>query len=245
MEKPSNWDDLMFCEKINLYKSVLDERHSKYTDKLLAKNIVKDICCDKIKVAKVIKILKNYKDIEQKELDPRYIIKSAHGSGWNIDIQENTNVDRCKALLASWDRRYSESEKQYTYIKPVFYIEEKINDKILGKTGEAIVYMIRCIRGEPISIGIKYKGFMNNYDINWKPIDSSSPKIPFDLLLDDKRFEDMLHYASVLSKPFEFVRMDFYLSDTDIYFSEFTFTPNAGKQVFTKEVEYSLGKLWD
>lgn len=245
MEKPDNWNDLMFCEKINIYKSILDERHSKYVDKLFVKNIVKDVCGDKIKVAKVIKVLKNYNDLEQSDLNPKHIIKSSHGSGWNINIQENTNVDRCKVLLACWNRCYSSSEKQYTYIKPMFYIEEKINDKILGSTGNAIVYMIRCIRGKPISIGIKYGGLMNNYDINWNPIESPSPKIKFDLLLDDKKFDDMLYYASLLSKPFEFVRMDFYLSETDIYFSEFTFTPNAGKQVFTTEVEYSLGKLWD
>ena len=245
MEKPSNWSDLMFCEKIYLYKNILNEKHAKYTDKLSAKEIVKGVCGDKIKVAKVIRVLKDFKDLDQNDLNPKHIIKSAHGSGWNIDIRENTDIERCKSLLGSWNRCYSESEKQYKYIKPVFYIEEKINDKILGDTGEAIVYMIRCIRGEPISIGIKYKGYMNNYDINWNPIDTSSPKIPFDLLLDDDKFDDLLYYASELSKPFEFVRMDFYLSNTDIYFSEFTFTPNAGKQVFKGEVEYTLGKLWD
>jgi hypothetical protein len=245
MEKPDNWSDLMFCEKINIYKNVLNEEHSKYTDKLLVKNIVKDICGDKIKVAKVVKVLKDPNDLDQNDINPKYIIKAAHGSGWNINIKKDTDVDGCKFLLRSWNRCYSKSEKQYTYIKPVFYIEEKINDKILGDTGEAIVYMIRCIRGAPISIGIKYKNFMNNYDINWEPIGSTSQKIPFDLLLNDTKFTDMIYYASILSKPFEFVRMDFYLSKTDIYFSEFTFTPNAGKQVFTKDVEYMLGKLWD
>ena len=245
MKKPNNWNDLMCCEKIYIYRSFLNEYHSQYTDKLAVKKIVKDICGDKIKVAKVIKILKNWNDIEPNDLNPKYIIKAAHGSGWNIDIKENIDINMCKSLLGSWNRCYSTLEKQYTYIKPVFYIEEKINDKILGTTGEAIVYMIRCIKGKPISIGIKYKGYMNNYDINWKCIDSQSQKIPFDLLLDDIKFDEMLHYASILSKPFEFVRMDFYLSQTDIYFSEFTFTPNAGKQVFTKEIEYTLGKLWD
>jgi hypothetical protein len=245
MEKPSNWKDLMFCEKINIYKSFLNEHHSKYTDKLLAKNIVKEICGDKIQVAKVIKILKNHTDLDQIDLDPRYIIKATHGSGWNINIKENTNISSCKSLLGSWNRHYSETEKQYTYLKPMFYIEEKIDDKILGETGEAIVYMIRCIHGKPITIGIKYKDFMNNYDIDWKPICSNSNKIPFDLQLNDSKFDDMIYYASLLSKSFEFVRMDFHLSKTDIYFSEFTFTPNAGKQVFTKEVEYTLGKLWD
>jgi hypothetical protein len=247
MKKPNNWNDLMCCEKINIYKSFLNKEHSEYTDKLFAKKLVNDVCGDKIKVAKVIKVLKSYDDLDQNDLDPKYIIKSTHGSGWNINIKENTDINTCKRLLKSWNKCYSQTEKQYTYLQPAFFIEEKINDKILGNTGEAIVYMIRCVRGNPISIGIKHGSYMNNYDINWNPIDSYAQKIPIDLLLNENasKFSDMLHYASILSKPFEFVRMDFYLSEKDIYFSEFTFTPNAGKQVFTKEVEYMLGKLWD
>ena len=61
-----------------------------------------------------------------------------------------------------------------------------------------------------------------------------------------EKLDLMLKLAKKLSKPFEFVRIDFYIGENDlIYFSEFTFTPNAGKQVFTKDVEYMLGKLWD
>ena len=55
----------------------------------------------------------------------------------------------------------------------------------------------------------------------------------------------MIEYAEKLSQNFEFVRMDFHIDkNDDIYFSEFTFTPNAGTRVFTDEWEISLGKDW-
>jgi hypothetical protein len=57
--------------------------------------------------------------------------------------------------------------------------------------------------------------------------------------------EKMLTLAGDLSSPFEFVRMDFYLSrNQTIYLSEFTFSPNAGRLYFSEDVERQLGKLW-
>ena len=56
----------------------------------------------------------------------------------------------------------------------------------------------------------------------------------------------MLKLAKKLSKPFEFVRIDFYIGENDlIYFSEFTFTPAAGYQVFDLETEMYQGSLWN
>lgn len=245
MIKPDNWDDLMFCEKIYIYRNYLNETHALYTDKLSAKRIVKDICGDRIRVAKVIRVLEGPDDLVQSDLDPCNIIKSAHGSGWNITITENTDIEKCKRLLRSWNICYSTAEKQYTYIKPKFFIEEKIKDKLLGQTGDAVVYMIRCIRGKPISIGIKYKRCMNNYDMGLNILETGSEKLPFQVDFDDIGINDMLQLARLLSEPFEFVRIDFYVSEGGIFFSEFTFTPNGGNRVFTKEVEYALGKLWD
>jgi hypothetical protein len=40
------------------------------------------------------------------------------------------------------------------------------------------------------------------------------------------------------------VRLDYFITTEGIYFSEFTFVPNAGLPVFPEEMEYSLGKLW-
>ena len=55
----------------------------------------------------------------------------------------------------------------------------------------------------------------------------------------------MKKYAEILSKPFEFVRIDFFIDrKNDIYFSEFTFTPLGGKKYYSDEIELKLGKLW-
>ena len=101
--------------------------------------------------------------------------------------------------------------------------------------------MIRCIYGKPICVNIKLDQKQNYYDLNWEPFyiqelpDYDKPK----------NLDLMIQLAEKLSSKFEFVRIDFYIdSNDDIYFSEFTFTPNAGSQVFTDDLEMSLAKDW-
>jgi hypothetical protein len=59
------------------------------------------------------------------------------------------------------------------------------------------------------------------------------------------RLDKMLTLAAKLSQPFEFVRIDFYYVDEKIYFSEYTFTPAGGKQVFPLDLEIKYGALWN
>jgi len=242
--KPSNWNNLPIYEKIKIYAENLTEEYSQYVDKINSKLIVKKICGENIQIPKIIKILKSPNDIKQNDLQPNYIIKSAHASGWNINIDSNTKINDVHKTLNLWNTKYNPHyEKQYSFLNPTFFIEEKINDSILGLTGNAIVYMIRCIHSKPISIGVKYKYDLNSYDIEWNEI--QKPQIKF-VIPKPKKLDLMLEMASLLSSNFEFVRIDFYINaNDDIYFSEFTFTPASGNKVYDDiNIEFSQGMLW-
>lgn len=240
-QKPSEWNSFPLYKKIAYYKTVLNKNYSPYVDKLIAKKIVKDLCGNKIQTAKVIRILNEPNDLHQRDLNINHIIKSSHGSGWNINIIPSTNVAYSKKLLNQWNIPYLiHNEEQYRYIKPQFFIEEKINDKFNGKNGKADVYMFRCINGEPITIGVKRNDIQNSYNINWEPITN-----PLFILEKPNKLQEMLEISKILSKPFEFVRIDFHLdNESNIYFSEFTFTPNAGYQLYPDYIEITLGALW-
>jgi hypothetical protein len=56
--------------------------------------------------------------------------------------------------------------------------------------------------------------------------------------------DTLIEAASMLSKPFEYVRMDFYIATGGVYFSEFTFTPKNGVSRLPDEIELELGKSW-
>lgn len=245
--KPSNWKNLMLFEKIQYYGLCLNENYSKYVDKINAKEIVKEICGENVKVTKILKLLKQPHAICFNDLVEDCIIKSSHGSSWNIPIKKRnityTNMVEIRKKLNSWNKVYSKSEKQYIFIKPRFFIEETIDDKYYGKTGNALVYMVRCIYGKAITISpyLKNEDKISNYDVSWNLIYKN--ELPH--IEKPKNIDKMIEYAELLSKPFEFVRIDFYIDkNDDLYFSEYTFTPKGGNITFTKELEKKLGEYW-
>lgn len=142
----------------------------------------------------------------------------------------------------SWNRCYSYVESHYKYIRPRFFIEEKICDLTKGITGSATVYMIRCIYNKPYTIGVvdKKGGYNLMYDISWNKVIPSRHNAARPLKLDK-----MLELAERLSVLFEFVRVDFYIgTDNELYFSEFTFTPSGGNRIFSEELEMEMGRPW-
>lgn len=241
--KPETWKYMPLYEKITYYSKMLTSAYSPYVDKLEAKRIVKEICGDDIQVAPVKRILNGPNDFTEADIDPNCMIKTTHGCGWNISMSANTKVDEVKELLNKWNCVYSENENQYKYIQPRFFIEEKVDDAVLGITDTAITYMFRCIHGVPVTIGIRQGSVQHSYDMNWKqlPINHKQPDSP---IRKPANIDEMIALAKRLSKPFEFVRIDFYLGKDGIYLSEYTFTPSAGFRLYSMKVEKELGKLW-
>lgn len=242
-DKPDKWSTMPLYKKIAYYGRTLHELYAPYVNKLTAKQIVKDMCGDMIQVAPIIRILNGPNDIHLSDLNTRHIIKSIHSSGANISIESSSTVSECIKKLNQWNVPYfgiKNGELQYKAIKPGFLIEEKIVDTRGIQTGSADVYMFRCIKGRPVTIGVKRGTLQNSYDMNWNPI--------ADKKIDIGRPEALTHMiklATILSAPFEFVRIDFYISThSTVYFSEFTFTPAAGGQIFSDQLENDLGTLW-
>ena len=244
MPKPSHWNQLPLYKKVGIYQRFLGKFHAQFVDKLRVKSIVKKICGDDIQVAKVVRVLSSPQDLQRRDLDPSYMIKSAHASKWNINLLPGKKYElhTLKAQLEKWNQLYNPHEEhQYAYLQPRFFIEEKIHDKYFGKSGEAIVYMCRCIYGKVVSISVKYRELRNDYDTSWNIIGDHQ----MIFLERPKHLERMIKISERLSSLFEFVRMDFYIDCMDeIYLSEYTFSPMGGIQVLSDELEKSLGELW-
>lgn len=59
-------------------------------------------------------------------------------------------------------------------------------------------------------------------------------------------FEVMKKLALLLASPFKYVRVDLFLVDNRIYFSELTFCNDSGFGAFSdKKYDFELGALWD
>ncbi len=248
IKKPAHWDSLLLYEKVSIYKSQLGLFHSQFVDKINVKQIVTNMCNGEIKVAPIIRILKNVNDLQKSDIHSNYLIKASHASKWNINIKKNKvyNILQLKNQLKKWNIQYNPiQEKQYSYLSPQFFIEEKINDKYVGNNGNAIVYMCRIFDGVCKSISVKHHELRNDYDIHWNLIPYGDNQIKSIHIEKPKKLELMIHYAEKMGSLFEFVRMDFYIDiNDDIYFSEFTFTPMNGEKVLSHQLEKELSQYW-
>ena len=251
--KPNKWESLKLHEKITYYMSTLDKSYAKYVDKIMAKDIAKQICGNKIHTARIIRILSNYKDIKKSDIHINYLIKASHGSGYNID-PFNMSIKHIKRKLKKYNAPYNpNTEKQYKHVAPRFFVEEKIEDWNNGEFGKATTYLLTCFHGVPKVFTIFDKfidkcdeyfiqddGNLNFINTQFKGIVTPVYVLPNILII-----KDMIDISKKLSKLFEFVRIDLYLSKSGkIYFSEFTFSPNCGNPDYPNHLEIYLGSLW-
>jgi hypothetical protein len=247
MLKPDNWSQLPMYKKITYSLPFITAEQAKYVDKIEVKNLVKG----KIETARIVRILDGPEDIYLKDLNVDWIIKSSHASGQNIFALND--IEQIKKQLRTFNTTYVEcgvSEPHYKFIQPRLFIEERIDDYQLGKYAPAITFQLYCIHGVPYTFsllntkGYRVKHFFVESGSIRDMYPGKDPMYNFEIPTSDI-VEKMLTLAGDLSSPFEFVRMDFYLSRKQtIYLSEFTFSPNAGRMYFSEDVERQLGKLW-
>lgn len=230
-------------EKIKYYRTVLTADYAPYVDKLVAKELAKTLCPE-IRTARTVRVLGGPDDLHESDANPLHILKAVHGSGWIIYPTPPLNLVSLRNRLRSWMRPYSLIEKQYTFIKPRFFIEEILDDAYTGLSGHAYVFMVRCINGVPVSLSVRKdvgsSMLINTYTPTFNLLEPIM--FPFE---KPPQWEGLLRCATQLSVPFEFVRVDLYIgADGNIYLSEFTFTPANGSPVFSRKVEEEQGRLW-
>lgn len=192
-------------------------------------------------------------DINFNELPEEYVLKLNHGSGCNIIVKDKSEINEREiiAKLEYWRHinfAYYSLELQYRKIKPLIICEKYLENL----NGDLYDYKVYCFHGKP-----KYISFVRGrgehtpsdvfFDTKWerqpfhykfhKKIEEDIPK-PVQL-------EKMLELSRILSKPFQYVRVDWYLLPMgEIIFGEMTFSSFAGA-VPWEPIEYDeiLGKL--
>ena len=223
-----------------------NELKSKCADKILLheyskKKLGKDIC------NRILKIYNNTREIQLNELPDKFVLKTNHGSGFNIIVNNKTNFDyiNAKKSLNKWlnlDYGRIFMEFHYSFIKRKIFAEEFIGDDLKN-------YKFMCYNGKPkfvyLSITEKNKKYRNFYDMEWNFLNfyCLSKPHPTKNFSKPKFFGLMKRYASILSNDFIFVRVDFYELENEIRLGELTFTP-MGSFFYCKNRshEIELGK---
>jgi len=252
MKKPLNLNNpITFNEKIQWLK-LYDSTPIKtiLSDKYLVRNWVKEKIGEQYLIP-LLGVYENFEDINFNKLPNQFVIKCNHGSGYNILVKDKNklNVGIIRAKIKKWMKQnYSNLGKELNYrdIQPKIIIEKYMDDN----SGDLRDYKINCFNGKPEFLWMDADRHSNHkrnlYDLNWKqlPYKLNSHYETFPSPEKPKYLKKLIKLASILSKGFSYVRVDFYIVNEKIYFGEMTFYTEGGiAEITPRNFEKRLSSL--
>lgn len=236
-----------FNEKIQWRKKYQhDPRYVRLVDKWSVREIVEKLYPGIL--VKSYGVFDSVEDINFAALPDRFIIKPTHGFGKVIMCNGKSTFDEqvAKKTMQEWlgyNQFYITGEWQYRDLKPRIIIDELLGENIND-------YKFFCFNGEPYAIQIDSDRYLTHKrqlrDIDWKriPCSLAYPEDENELVKPDE-LSEMLDICRKLSQGFDFVRVDLFLVNRKIYFSELTFTPGNGMDCFSpRRFDYEFGMMW-
>lgn len=222
-------------------------RHNKHAflaDKYEVRKYVEERGLSKI-LTKLYGVWDNANDIDFDKLPQGFALKCNHSCGMNIVCQDKSNLDinNTRKQLNEWLESDHPVffEQHYKHIKPRIIGEELIPYNADGTF--PYDYKIHCANGKPVFIQLCFErtnesvGLRQIYSTTWENLhfvlgDShySDVEVPA-----PKHLEEMLKYASILSKGLKYARIDFYDTDERVIFGEVTLTPMGGLLSYFKQ----------
>lgn len=221
-------------------------------DKLKVKQHVRD----KLGVDLCVPLIREYADpseVQVEELPSRFVLKCNHGCGYNIVVPDKDKFNREDAVakLTGWlaEDFYTKGyELQYKDIPHRCFAEQYVES-----SDERIKdYKFLCFNGVPRFVKVEVRTGEHNirincYDMDFRLTDIENKVYPSDpnaRVLPPAGFNEMRKYATLLSKDFDFVRVDFMQGRNRFYLGELTFSPgNARMQYRKAETSLKLGSL--
>lgn len=217
---------------------------SQCADKYAVRKYVEDCGCKEI-LNEQYGAFDRVEDVPWDKLPNQFVLKWNFGCGQNLICFDKSKLDKDETVkkLKKWyalkDTFYlAYSEMQYKGIEPKLLCEKLI------KTDDGrlpVDYKLYCFHGRPDCVlvcdgrddsghGAKYYFF----DKEWNLLryNKAGKEAPADFTLPKPDgIESVFEYAEKLTKPFPFVRADFYLENGNVIFGELTFTPCGGFDV--------------
>ncbi|ANS43060.1 Uncharacterised protein [Serratia plymuthica] len=253
LNPPSTWNEKINYLKLNDYSN--NALVTQCADKYAVREYLKAKGCEEI-LNELYFACDSVHEIPWGSLPDKFVIKGNHGSGYNLICQDKSSLDIVKTskTIENWMR-----EDYWKVYAELNY--KNINKKIIGEkfieSSNGVGpddYKIYCFHGVPyctlLCVG-RETGMPKYYffDKDFKFLCYSQDCLALsqeeiDAFVKPEGYDELFEYARILSEPFEFVRVDFYISNGKVIFGELTFTPSAGIDTDILEpTDILLGKM--
>lgn len=233
---PAMINDFVFAKSIANRWSVLelaavDKEFAKHVVKgwdqdILTANTVAIIKLDGLSKADFIAQMRPY-------LGKRMVAKPTHGSGTIVFLSHADAATQLERLYRAgrFNYFYANRESQYAHLEKKIMIEKDLSDEA-GSVPDDLKF--HCSYGRIIYCQYDTGRFSEHRraiievpSFNEMSEEVTFPK-PTSPLIKPSLWTEMVHFASQVSRDFEYVRVDVYEIRGKIYFGELTFTPGAG-----------------
>ena len=229
-----------FNEKIQwlkLYDST--PLKTRLADKYLVRGWIKEKIGEEYLVP-LLGVWDSFDDIDFDKLPTKFVLKANHGSSWNIVVDDKAafNQVEAKKKFDTWMKL--NFAFQVGFELHYMNIPRKIiAEKYLENTEGLKDYRFYCFNGKPYQVWVDiYSGTPNHlrsiFDMDWNkiPMKCTWPDGGTLLCKKPQTFEKMKEFATLLSRGFSFVRVDFFEVNGKLYMGEMTFTPMSGAGKF-------------
>lgn len=247
-EHPQTYNEKISWEKLNVH----DPLKTRLADKYLVRDWIKEKLGGEEHLTKLYGVWEDARDIDFSTLPEQFVLKTNHGCGCNIVVQDKNslNIEEAIIQLNEWMNHnyfYNALEYQYKDIPPKIICEEYLD----GVADSVYDYQFYCFHGEPKYIWCirgshKPDCKASFYTKDWEmlPFSYGYPKDET-VASRPRHLEDMLKISRILCEPFAHVRVDLYdLPDGRVICGEMTFTTWAGRWPFEPdEWDAIWGKL--
>lgn len=257
LKHPRTLDEKIQWLKLNTYKG--NPLVTQCADKYAVRDYVEKAGCGEI-LNELYGVYDKVEDIPWDSLPDQFVVKWNFGCGQNLIVfdKSNLNIEDAKNKLNEWyktkDTFYlAYSEIQYRGIPPKLVCEKLIETE---NGGLPVDYKLYCFNGKTDSVlvctgrntaghGTKYYFFDRDWKL--KRYNKTGKEAPEGFTIPKpKGIEKVFEYAEKLSRPFPFVRADFYLEKGKVTFGELTFTPCGGFDVNRlPETQFLFGEMVD
>lgn len=232
-----------FNEKLQWLK--LHDRKPEYTT-MVDKAAVKDYVAEQIGREYLIPTLgvwEHFDDIDFDTLPNQFVLKCTHDSGGLVICRDKEKLDReaaKKKIEKSLKTNYFYRSREWPYkdVQPRILAEAYMEDR---QHRDLPVYKFFCFHGQPRIIQVIQNDKQANetidyFDPQWNRLElrQNYPNSPVPMEKPEK-LTDMLRIVSKLAGDKPFLRVDLYLVNGDLYFSEYTFYSDAGFSTFHPE----------
>jgi hypothetical protein len=190
-------------------------------------------------------------DVPLQDIDRPFVLKATVGSGMVlfVDPRQPMNVPVIQAALRKWLRMdYSRLHREWAYkgLKRKIIAEQALLDSNGQAPADYKAYVIGGrVRFIQVDRGRFGQHTRNLYSRDWQPLKARLTLENHEVDAKPPRLDELVDVAEKLAQPFEFLRVDFYVSDEWLYIGELTNYSGAG---FERFIPYSfdveLGGYW-